>query len=67
MISCSGRFGVRLEGDKAVTWFVDRAKAERYEFDRLWAPAIRRAQLLGKRIILPANVARMAEQFRDEV
>lgn len=66
MIHCAGKFGVRIEGEAKIKWFDSFVEADRYEFERLWAPAIRKAKAEGKRIILTADVARQAEDYSRE-
>src|SRR4051794_36391846 len=65
MTQSGSKFGVRLAGDQHITWFADRATAEREEWERLYGAKIRAARQAGKTVILTADVARQAEAMEQ--
>lgn len=66
MIRWGNHYGVRLDGDKAVTWYDSYEEAAKAEFERLWATPIRRARAEGRRLILTADVAEQARRYLRE-
>jgi hypothetical protein len=64
-VTWGNKYGVKLAGDKAITWYSTESEARQAEFKRLWGDKMQQARQSGKTIILPAAVARQAKAAEE--
>jgi len=65
VVTWGNKYGVKLAGDKAITWYSTESEARQVEFKRLWGDKMQQARQSGKTIILPAAVARQAKAAEE--